>query len=137
MKGFFIAGNSSKTHKQLQHCILLKIACYGTDIGIKGPTNHLVMTTEQNKELLKIRELEQQTLKAIFEARTKTVVKLYEKAEQLFIKGTSFTRLVIANEFIDPLSRLLEMNYSWGKQFLQLLPQQLKAEYRKQLYSTV
>lgn len=93
------------------------------------------MTTGQTKELEAIRQLELQTLQAIFEAKTKSVIQLYEKVEQLFIKGRSFTRMLICNEFVDPLSRLLEMNYSWGKQYLQLFPQHLRNEYRRQLYS--
>lgn len=91
---------------------------------------------EQKDEIRKIEELESETLQAIFQGQRNKVIYLYEKVEQLFSKGSSCTRNLISNRFILPLSQLLEMNYSWGREYINLFPNQLKTEYRKQIYSS-
>lgn len=83
-----------------------------------------------------IEELELETLDAIFTGHQSKVKTLFGQAEQLFIKGNDFTRSLIANKFITPLSQLLEMNYSWGRQYLNLFPSHLKAEYCRQINSS-
>jgi hypothetical protein len=80
-----------------------------------------------------IEELELETLDAIFTGHRSKVKELYTQAELLFINGNEFTRSLIANKFISPLSQLLEMNYSWGRQYLKLFPPNLNAEYRRQI----
>lgn len=86
-------------------------------------------------EFQKIQQLEVETLQAIFNGQKKKVSSLYRKAEQLFQKGGNYTRSIISSTFILPLSQLLEMNYSWGREYLDLFPKQLKAEYCRQIYS--
>lgn len=96
----------------------------------------MAMKHEHKSEFQKIQQLELETIQAIFEGQKKKVLSLYAKAEQLFQKGGSYTRSLISNTFILPLSQLLEMNYSWGKEYLVLFPQQLKQEYCRQIYSS-
>jgi hypothetical protein len=73
------------------------------------------------------------TLNAIFRGHREKVKRLYGRVEMLFVNGNEFTRSLIANKFIFPLAQLLEMNYSWGREYLNLFPQQLKAEYCRQV----
>lgn len=87
-------------------------------------------------EAKEIEELELATLDAIFKGQKEKVTKLYGKVERQFVKGGEYSRSLIANNFIFPLSQLLEMNYSWGREYLNLFPVQLKAEYRKQINSS-
>lgn len=94
------------------------------------------MTKLQNTHARDIEDLELETLHAIFKGQKEKVKKLYGKAEHLFIKGNNYTKSIIANKFIFPLSQLLEMNYSWGSEYLNLFPQQLKAEYYRQINSS-
>lgn len=94
------------------------------------------MTIEQKNEVQEIEDLEVKTIQAIFNGRKEIVIRLYGKVEQLFNKGTDYTRSIISNKFILPLSQLLEMNYSWGKEYLILFPKQLQAEYCRQIYSS-
>ncbi len=89
-----------------------------------------------NVNAKEIEDLELETLDAIFTGHQSNVKKLYSRAEQLFINGNEFTRSLIANKFITPLSQLLEMNYSWGRQYLNLFPSHLKAEYCRQIISS-
>ncbi|ADY52141.1 hypothetical protein Pedsa_1582 [Pseudopedobacter saltans DSM 12145] len=96
----------------------------------------MTMEHEQKSEFEKIQQLEVEALDAIFKGQKKKVVSLFGKAEQLFQKGSSYTRTIISNTFILPLSQLLEMNYSWGKEYLILFPKQLKQEYCRQIYSS-
>lgn len=90
----------------------------------------------QKNELKVIQQLEVKTLQAISKKQKEKVIRLYKKVEQLFEKGGSQTRTLISNAFILPLSQLLEANYTWGKEYLQLFPAQLKTEYRRQIYSS-
>ena len=94
------------------------------------------MKTQKIIEAKEIENLELETLNAIFEGQKEKVKKLYLKAEKLLIKGSDQTRTLVANKFILPLSQLLEMNYSWGREYLNLFPQQLKAEYCRQINSS-
>jgi hypothetical protein len=91
------------------------------------------MTTQQNIETKEIEDLELETLDAIFHGQQARVTVLFSKVEARFTKGSEFTRSLIANKFIFPLTQLLEMNYSWGREYLKLFPQQLKAEYCRQI----
>ncbi|MFZ6664754.1 DUF7674 family protein [Peijinzhouia sedimentorum] len=86
-------------------------------------------------ESKKIEELEHKALDAIFKGQKKKVKKLYGKVESLFVKGSDYTRSLIANKFILSLSQLLEINYKWGREYLRLFPRQLKAEYCRQINS--
>ncbi len=90
------------------------------------------MSTQEITQSKEIEALELATLDAIFNGDTVKVTTLFGKAERLFIKGNKYTRSLIANKFIFPLTTLLEMNYSWGRDYLILFPQQLKAEYCRQ-----
>lgn len=91
---------------------------------------------EHKNEFQKIQQLKVETLQAIFKGQKKKVVGRLGKAEQLFQKGSDYTRSIISNTFIFPLSQLLEMNYSWGKDYLSLFPKQLKKEHCRQIYSS-
>ena len=94
------------------------------------------MTKQQNTDVQEIEDLEIETLNAIFKGQKDKVKKLYGKVEHLFVKGSDYSRSIIANKFIFPLSQLLEMNYSWGREYLNLFPSQLKAEYCRQINSS-
>lgn len=94
------------------------------------------MTKQQNTDAKKIEDLELETLNAIFNGQKKKAKKLYGKAESLFNRGSDYTRSLIANKFILPLSQLLEMNYSWGREYLNLFPRQLKAAHSRQINSS-
>ncbi len=94
------------------------------------------MTKKQKTDVREIEDLELKTLDAIFKGQKEKVKKLYVKVERLFVKGNDYTRSIIANKFIFPLSQLLEMNYSWGREYLNLFPSQLKAEYCRQINSS-
>jgi hypothetical protein len=94
------------------------------------------MTKQQNTDAQEIEDLKLETLNAIFKGQKDKVKKLYDKVEILFTKGSDYTRSLIANNFIFPLSTLLEMNYSWGREYLNLFPSQLNAEYCRQINSS-
>lgn len=90
----------------------------------------------QQNLIQEIKALEKEALQAILERKQKKVIQLYKKVEGIFRKGDNSTKVIISNMFISPISHLLEMNYSWGKEYLQLFPKKLKAEYYRQIYST-
>ena len=94
-----------------------------------------MLETEKNQEQV-IDCLELETLDAILKGQKNRVRQLYRRAEKLFVKGSTSTRTLVANKFIFPLSQLLEMNYSWGREYLLLLPKELKSEYRRQIYAS-
>ncbi len=94
------------------------------------------MKTQQIMETKEIEELELETIEAIFKGQKEKVKKLYDKAENLFSKGSDYTRSLISNKFIFPLTQLLEMNYSWGREYLNLFPVQLRSEYCRQINSS-
>lgn len=87
-------------------------------------------------EIRKIEALGSETIQAIFKGQKENVIRLYGKVERMFSKGNSYTRSLVSNKFILPLSQLLEMNYSWGWEYLDLFPVQLKTEYCRQIYSS-
>jgi hypothetical protein len=87
-------------------------------------------------EMQQIDQLIAETTKAIIQWQTKKVMNLFRKTEKLFDKGNDYTRSLISNKFIFPITHLLEMNYSWGREYLALLPNHLKTEYQRQIYSS-
>ncbi|MCC6817070.1 MAG: hypothetical protein IT267_11715 [Saprospiraceae bacterium] len=91
---------------------------------------------KQEKEIQEIEILEKEAQEAIFKGKKNKVIQLYQKIETIFSKGDNHTKAIISNTFVLPLTHLLEMNYSWGIDYLQLLPIQLKAEYYRQIYSS-
>jgi hypothetical protein len=94
------------------------------------------MNTLQHATVKEIETLETETLNAILKGQKETVKSLFSKAELLFREGSASTRSLVTNKFIFPLSTLMEMNYSWGKQFLDIMPKNLKHEYCSQIYSS-
>lgn len=94
------------------------------------------MTKQHNPEVLQIEELEQETRLAIFKGQQERVKFLFEKAERLFTTACDNTRAMMANKFILPITQLLEMNFNWGRKYLNLFPRQLKAEYCRQINSS-
>lgn len=94
------------------------------------------MNTLQQATVKEIETLETETLNAILKGQKETVKSLFSKAELLFREGSASTRSLVTNKFIFPLSTLMEMNYSWGREYLDLFPKLLKAEYRRQIYSS-
>lgn len=90
---------------------------------------------EDKSAIQKIRQLATTTLRAIREGEKKKVSDLYAQVEQLYGKGSSYTRSIISTTFILPLSQFMEMNDNAGKAYLTLLPTQLSEEYRRQIYS--
>lgn len=84
-------------------------------------------------------ELEQiaiETYSFMQEGDDEKVVKLLDRVNLLFQKGTTVTQNLVANSFILPLTNLLEMNYSWGMRYLKILPHYLKKEHHNQVYAT-
>lgn len=94
------------------------------------------MKNQKNIEVSEIEVLAFETIDAIFKGQKEKVKKLYAKSENLFEKGSDYTRSLISNKFIFPLSQLLEMNYSWGQEYLNLFPSKLKVEYSRQINSS-
>lgn len=92
-----------------------------------------MMTIDQKTEFEVIGNLENRTAKAIFKGKKNRVLRIYDKVEQMFTKGSETTRSIIVIAYILPLSQLLEMNYSWGKPYLDLLPKHLRVEYCRQI----
>lgn len=93
------------------------------------------MKTIQN-EVQEIEKLEVDTLQAILNGQKEKAIKLFKKAERKLTQGNVYTRSIISSLFISPLSKLLEMNYSWGKEYLDLFPKQIRTEYSRQIYSS-
>ena len=86
-----------------------------------------------------VNELELITLEALGSIQNgddDKVVKLFDKVNSIFQRGNTITQNLIANVFICPLTSLLEMNYSWGVRYLNMLPSPLKNEHRNQVYSS-
>lgn len=94
------------------------------------------MTKQPDLNVKEIADLEKVTLNAINKGQKTRVKILLNRAENVFIEGNEYTRLLVANKFILPLSQLLEVNYNWGREYLNLFPQQLKAEYCRQINSS-
>ncbi|MDA3613818.1 DUF7674 family protein [Polluticaenibacter yanchengensis] len=91
---------------------------------------------DDKSAIQKIQQLTAKTLRAICGGEKKNVSDLYAQVEQLYGKGSSYTRSIISTTFILPLSQFLEMNDKAGKAYLNLLPTELNEEYRRQIYST-
>lgn len=87
-------------------------------------------------EILKIEKLRNETIQAITSWQAKKVKSLFKRTEQIYVKGSDYTKSIIANSIVYPITHLLEMNYSWGKEYLEMLPLNLKAEYHRQIYSS-
>lgn len=94
------------------------------------------MTKQEITDLEQIALLKCQTHHAILHGHKGKVKELYQQVERHFINGGDSTRSLIANSFIFPVAQLLEMNYSWGCEYLNLFPVQLKAEYCRQINSS-
>ena len=94
------------------------------------------MAKQQKTDVQEIEDLELETLNTIFKGQKDKVKNLYGKIEHFFVKGSDYTRSIIANKFIFPRSQLLEMIYSWGREYLNLFPLQLKAECCRQINSS-
>jgi hypothetical protein len=94
------------------------------------------MAIKKEISVQEIENLEVETLDSILKGKEKKVKRLYQKVENVFQQGNAQTRSLIANKFIYPLSHLLEMNYSWGRAYLTILPKGLKSEYNRQIYSS-
>lgn len=91
------------------------------------------MSTIQQTNAWEVEHLERETKKAILLNQKEKVVELFRKTEQIFVAGSDYTRSLIANKFIFPISMILEINYSWGKSYLDLFPEGLKREYCRQI----
>lgn len=84
-------------------------------------------------------ELEQiaiETYSSMQEGDDEKVVKLLDRVNILFQKGSTVTQNLVANTFILPLTSLLEMNYSWGMRYLKILPLSLKKEHHNQVFAS-
>ena len=84
-------------------------------------------------------ELEQiaiETYSFMQEGNDEKVVKLLDRVNLLFQKGSTVTQNLVSNAFILPLTSLLEMNYSWGMRYLKILPLYLKKEHHSQVYAS-
>ncbi len=91
------------------------------------------MTTKQKTQYQEIGNLEKRTIKAMYKGKKERVLRIYEKVEEMFCKGSENVRSIIIVAYLLPLSQLLEMNFSWGRSYLDLLPPQLKVEYCRQI----
>lgn len=91
------------------------------------------MTTQQDINAHEIEALGQETINAIYQGRNGKVKQLYLQVERLLVNGSDHTRPLIANKFVLPISHLMEMNYSWGREYLKLFPERLRAEYYRQV----
>lgn len=94
------------------------------------------MTTLQLTEMQRIDALEKDTISAINQEDTECIKQLFSEAENMFINGTEFTKSLISNLYILPVTQILEMYFLWGKQYLGLLPKNLKEEYKRQINLT-
>ena len=137
LKGFLFLAQTENHCIYLFYCCLHKFLRLGNNICHTGIEQiNFSMTKQQNMEVREMEDLELETLDAIFRGQKEKVQKFFGKAERLFVKGNSCTRSLIANKFIFPLSQLLEMNYSWGREYLNLFPHHLKAAYCRQINSS-
>jgi hypothetical protein len=90
---------------------------------------------KQKNELQVIQVLVDDTLRAICKDQREKVIRLYAKTEQLFNKGTDYTRSLITSIFILPLSQYLALRHNQGKEYLNLLPTQLQSACHRQINS--
>lgn len=92
-----------------------------------------------NQVEISAKELEQiaiETYSSMQEGDDEKVVKLLDRVNILFQKGSTVTQNLVANTFILPLTSLLEMNYSWGMRYLKILPLSLKKEHHNQVFAS-
>lgn len=52
-----------------------------------------------------VEDIEQETIQAIFNGEKQRVIVLYRKVEQIWSMGNVYTRTLVANKFILPLSQ--------------------------------
>ena len=120
--------------KNCKILLMKDVSISGIEIGSWSSSSiNYIMRTNTKTEYQEIGKLEQRTIRAIYKGKKERVVRIYIKVEEMFSKGSENTRSIISNAYILPLSQLLELNYSWGKQYLELLPKQLKIEYCRQI----
>ena len=91
------------------------------------------MTTNQKTQYQEMENLEKRTIRAMYKGKEARVLRIYGKVEELFTKGSENTRSIIIVAYLIPISQLLELNFSWGQHYLELLPQHLKVEYCRQI----
>lgn len=94
------------------------------------------MKLPETFEIEEIEKIEHETLNAILIGQTQKVKSLYLKIETMFNQGGDYTKSLIANKFIFPISSILERNYEWGKEYLELFPKNLRLEYLRQINSS-
>lgn len=94
------------------------------------------MKTQEDINVNEIDALGSETLSAIYQGQKDKVILLYAKVESVLMTGSELSRSLIATRFVLPISRLLEMNYSWGKEYLKLFPELLRMEYYRQVNAT-
>lgn len=91
------------------------------------------MSNAQLTVVWEIEQLERETSKAIRLDEKDKVIELFRKTELLFLAGSEYTKSLISNKFIFPISLFLEINYQLGKRYLDLFPDGLKKEYCRQI----
>lgn len=87
------------------------------------------MKTQNAQETVEIEGISLENIDIILSDQPEKVKEIYIKVDCLFIKGSDYIRSLIANKFIFPIFQLLEMNYSWCREYLNLFILQIKAEY--------
>ncbi len=74
---------------------------------------------------------------ALIEANDESRVQLiYHRVEKLYTKTNEHGKNLICNRFLLPISSSIELNHHQQKQFLSLLPLELKTAYCKQINHT-
>lgn len=102
-------------------------------LGMAHPQMMEPMNTQQDINADEIEALGLETINAIYQGRNGKVEQLYRKVERLLVNSSDHRRALIATKFVLPISHLLEMNYSWGREYLKLFPERLRAEYYRQV----
>lgn len=91
------------------------------------------MKPRKDIEANEIEALGLETINAIYQGQKSKVEQIYGKVERLLVNGSDLSRSLIADKFVLPISQLLEMNYSWGREYLKLFPDRLRMEYYRQV----
>lgn len=94
------------------------------------------MTSGQFLERQTIESLEIEALQALCKSDNARVFEIFQMIENLLIKANDYNKSIISNLFILPVTQFLELHYSWGQNYLALLPQHIKSEYRNQVNSS-
>lgn len=92
------------------------------------------MKIQQAVSLDEIKELKRKVLQNILENNQQKVERICYNVGKIFSKTNELGRTYINNLFILPVTLMIESDYNNRKQFLRLLPMNLKAEYVKQIY---